>query len=149
MDAIPHEFLMNYSVDLAPTTYAIGPTPRGVRATGGISGGRFEGPRLRGTMEPYGGDFAIRRPDDTLEADVHLVMRTDDAALIYLHYSGYIHPISEAVARAAQVGKDVYWRMVMRFETSAPNYEWLNRVIAIALGHFEGRSAVYRVYAIT
>jgi hypothetical protein len=37
--------------------------------------------------------------------------------------------------------------MVMRFETSAPKYEWLNRVIA--LGHFEGRSAVYRVYAIT
>jgi len=98
MDAIPHEFLMDYRVDLAPTSYVIGSTPRGVRLTGGIVGGRFEGPRLRGTMEPYGGDFAIQRPDDTLEADVHLVMRTDDAALLYLHYGGYIHPISQARA---------------------------------------------------
>jgi hypothetical protein len=149
MEGIPHEFLMDYRVELSPTSYAIGATPRGVRTTGGIVGGRFEGPRLRGTMEPYGGDFAFQRPDDTLEADVHLVMRTHDDALIYLSYEGIIHPISQARARAGERGRDVYWRMVMRFETSAARYEWLNRVIAIALGHFEGRSAVYRVYALT
>lgn len=149
MDGIPHEFLMDYRVDLAPVGYSIGQTPRGVRATGGIVGGSFSGPRLRGTMEPFGGDFAINRPDDTLEADVHLIMRTDDDALIYLHYTGYIHPISKARVPEGERGPDVYWRMAMRFETSAPKYEWLNRVIAIALGHFEGRSAVYRVFAIT
>ena len=150
MDGIPNEFLMDYEVDLAPVGYPIGVTPRGVRATGGITGGRFSGPQIKGTLEPFGGDFAIRRPDDTLEADVHLIMHTDDDALIYLHYEGYIHPLSEASSPGeGQPGKEVYWRMVMRFETAAERYDWLNRTIAVALGHFEGRHAKYKVYAIT
>ncbi|MFN0093943.1 MAG: DUF3237 domain-containing protein [Dehalococcoidia bacterium] len=149
MDGIPSEFLMDYRVDLAAVGYPIGATPTGERSTGGIRGGAFSGPRLRGVVEPFGDDWALVRPDDTLDADVHTVLRTDDDALIYLHYTGLIHPRSTGFDGS---GAEVYWRMSMRFTTAAPKYDWMNRILAIALGRFEptpeGRSAHYRVFEV-
>lgn len=78
MRGVETQFLMNFRVELAERSYSIGLTPTGQRATGGIRGGAFEGPKLRGVVEPTGGDYARPRPDDTLEADVRAVLRIDD-----------------------------------------------------------------------
>jgi len=37
-------------------------TPFGTRIIAGVSGGSFEGPRLRGTVGPTGGSLAVRAP---------------------------------------------------------------------------------------
>jgi len=149
MKGVQTEFLMNYRVELEDHSYTIGPTPSGERATGGIRGGSFEGPRLRGIVEPTGGDYARSRPDDTLAADVRAVLHTDDDKLIYMTYLGLIHPISvagRALAGQTVEQQDVYWRMVHRFEAPEGRYEWLNRVIAISIGHGQQHAAEYEVY---
>ncbi len=144
------EFLFDYRVKLAPS-YDLGKTPSGRRTTGGILGGTFEGPRLRGVVEPTGGDYAIRRPDNVLEADVRTVLKTDDEKLIYMHYIGLLHPWSEIVrafTNPQEEAPELYWRMVHRFETSAEEYLWTNKILAIGIGRPEGVGAAYRVYEI-
>ncbi len=149
MSEIETRFLMSYQVQLGERSYFVGPSPIGRRVTGGIRGGSFEGPRLRGTVEPTGGDRAFMRGDDTQDATVHAVLHTDDDQLIYMSYSGLIHPVS-GIRRALE-GEDVdqsavYWRMVHRFEAPEGGYEWLNRVIAVSRGRAGPRSAEYQVY---
>jgi hypothetical protein len=117
--------------------------------TGGIQGGSFEGPRLRGTVAPTGGDRAFMRSDDTQDASVHTVLQTDDDQLIYMSYSGLIHPVSRvrpALEGEAVDQTGIYWRMVHRFEAPEGRYEWLNRVIAVSRGRAGPRSAEYQVY---
>jgi hypothetical protein len=143
MDMIPSEFLMEYRFDLAKEGYQFGPTPSGVRVTGAIKGGTFEGPRLKGTIEPYGADWATVHTDDALEPDVHAVLKTDDGALIALHYTGLIYPWSKV-----GTGVEMYWRVAMRFCTSAEKYDWLNRVLAIGSGRMVKRSVLYKVWAV-
>jgi len=148
MSEVKTEFLFNYHVRLAPS-YDLGKTPSGRRTTGGILGGTFEGPRLRGVVEPTGGDYAVRRPDNVLEADVRAVLKTDDAKLIYMHYIGLLHPWTDmikAFMNPQEASPDHYWRMVHRFETSAEEYLWLNKILAIGLGRPEAGSGAYRVY---
>lgn len=143
MDGIASEFLMDFRVDLGDASYQFGQTPTGNRGTGSIRGGAFSGPRLSGVLEPYGADWMTVRPDNTLDPEVRGVMKTGDGALIAVHYTGIIHPWTTAIA-----GGDAYWRIVMRFFTSAEEYDWLNRIIAIGLGRLEGRSAIYHVWEV-
>ena len=150
MSELKTEFLFNYHVKLAPS-YDLGKTPSGRRTTGGILGGTFEGPRLRGVVEPTGGDYAIRRPDNVLEADVRAVLKTDDDQLIYMNYIGLLHPWSEiikAFMNPQEAEPDLYWRMVHRFETSAENYLWLNKILAVGVGRPEAGGGAYRVHQI-
>ena len=43
---------------------------------------------------------------------------------------------------------DYYFRIVPRFTTSAPRYEWLNRVIAIGIGQRLASGPVYSLFEI-
>ncbi len=150
MPELKTEFLFDYHVKLAPA-YDLGETPSGRRTTGGILGGSFEGPRLRGVVEPTGGDYARRRPDNVLEADVRTVLRTDDDMLIYMHYTGLLHPWSDIVKAFMNPQKETpefYWRMTHRFETAAEPYTWLNKILAIGTGRPEAGGGAYRVYQI-
>src|SRR3989442_14743064 len=61
----------------------IGAVPHGTRVTVPISGGRFEGPRLRGRVVPGGGDWTLLRTDGVLELDLRLTLQTEDGALIH------------------------------------------------------------------
>ncbi|HJP41477.1 MAG TPA: DUF3237 domain-containing protein [Dehalococcoidia bacterium] len=143
MDTIPSEFLMDYRIELVGSGYGLGTTPTGDRRTGGISGGSFEGPRLKGKVEPFGDDWMIARPDDALDPEVRTVLTTDDGVHIGLKYGGIIYPGSKLA-----YGEDIYWRIVMRFYTGSEKYDWLNRIIAIGAGKMEPGVAVYRVWEV-
>ena len=69
----------------------LGKTPFGERRVVAVTGGSFEGPRLRGTVEPGGSDWILVRPDGSLRLDVRLTLKTDDGALIGMTYAGYRH----------------------------------------------------------
>jgi hypothetical protein len=66
----------------------IGETPRGNRRFFAVTGGSFEGPRLRGEVLPEGGDWLLVRSDGVVELDVRATLRTHDGALIYLRHRG-------------------------------------------------------------
>src|SRR5262245_35488922 len=43
-----------------------------------VTGGTFEGPRLKGIIAGPGGDWMTRRPDGSSVLDIRIVLRTDD-----------------------------------------------------------------------
>lgn len=115
----------------------LGPTPRGDRRIIPLLGGSVEG-RLSGRVLPGGADWAAIRPDGVFELNVRLTIETDDGALIYMSYEGMRHGSEEDVA-ALNRGEYVpperyYFRVLPRFETSAPRWSWLNRIFCVGYG---------------
>ncbi len=128
------ELLYDIHVDLEPPQI-VGQTPQGLRQVYIVRGGTFTGPKLRGEVLPGGGDWALIRPDGTLQLDVRATARTDDGALIYVTYSGLIVTTPEVWERILR-GEDVplsqyYFYTNPMFQTAAPQYDWLNRTLAI------------------
>ena len=79
----------------------IGVVPHGTRRTGPLSGGSFEGPRLRGTVPPGGSvDWLLLRADSVLELDLRATLRTDDGALVSMRSFGLRHGPPEVIAAA-------------------------------------------------
>jgi len=140
-------FVATLAVD--PILVVGGPSGVG-RRIGNAPGGHFIGDRLRGTILPGGSDWQTERGDGTLLLDVRLLLRTDDDALIAMTYTGMRYGPAEAMARLARGElvdpSDYYFRTFASFTTSAPAYEWLNRVQAIGVGHRLPEGPIYDMH---
>ena len=128
--------LMQIRVTLEPVR-DLGDTPLGRRRIIGITGGSFSG-RLSGRVLPGGADWQIVRADGTADLDARYTLETSDGALIYVHNRGYRHGPREVIASLVK-GEDVdpalyYMRTTPWFETSAPAYDWLNRIVCVGTG---------------
>ena len=134
---------------VVPPPLKLGVVPLGTRVIAPITGGTFEGPRLRGKVLPGGGDWTLLRPDGVLELDLRITLETDDGALIGMSSFGLRHGPAEVMAALAR-GESVdpasyYFRTAPKFETSAPQYVFLNRVIAIASGDRRAGGPIYSI----
>src|SRR5215510_359171 len=134
---------------LAAASQKLGAVPHGVRSVIPVTGGDFEGPRLRGKVLPGGGDWLLLRPDGVLELDLRITLETDDHALIYMTFQGLRHGPPDVIAALSQ-GEVVdparyYFRTLPRFETSAEKYAFLNRIIAVGVGEARPDGAVHRI----
>jgi hypothetical protein len=133
----------------AGTPQKFGTVPHGTRVVVPISGGRFEGPRLRGRILAGGVDSTLLRPDGALELDARATLETDDGALVYLTYAGIRHgrpEVIEALARGEAVDPSrYYFRVTPRFETSHPRYGFLNLLLAVAAGVRKPTGPTYTV----
>ena len=139
---------MTLQVFVAPPQ-KLGAAPHGTRVIAPITSGTFEGPRLRGRVLPGGGDWTLLRPDGVLELDLRITLETDDGALIYMSSFGLRHGPPEVLAALAN-GESVdpskyYFRTTPRFETSAPPYAFLNRLIAISSGDRRPSGPIYTI----
>jgi hypothetical protein len=145
------EHLYDMHVDLEPPQ-VIGQTPMGMRQVFIVKGGTFEGPKLKGTILPGGGDWATIRPDGALQLDVRATVQTEDGAMIYAYYGGFIFGPQEVLGRAV-AGEDVplgeyYFYTSPVFQTGAAQYDWLNRTVAIGRGKVVQGGVEYRVWAV-
>ncbi len=146
------EFLYEITAELGPPT-AIGDTPHGHRLIIPVTGGAVEGPRVRGTLLPGGGDWLLIRPDGVGELDVRATLQTEDGALLYMTYRGYITRVPELLPRWA-AGEEIareeyYFAATPHYETSAPQYAWLQQTIVVAIGSLvRGGGVSYRVFAV-
>lgn len=135
-----------------PKVQNLGKTPLGERRVGIVSGGSFEGPKLKGTVEEGGSDWILARPDGALQLDVRLTLKTDDEQLIGMTYRGYRHgpaAVIERLNRGETVDpSEYYFRIAPFFETSSEKYGWLNRIVAVGLGHRPPEGPVYRVFEV-
>ena len=94
--------LMTVHADLKPPT-DIGTGPYGTRLVFDVTGGYFEGARLRGTLLPSGGDWLLIDAEGAGHLEVRITLETEDGARIYGQYYGVI-VINEAVNRALTQG---------------------------------------------
>jgi hypothetical protein len=136
-----------------PQIADLGSTPQGARRIATVAGGSFKGERLSGKILPApGGDWIVVRPDGATILDVRLTLETDDRQLIYMTYRGVRHGPAEVMARLAK-GDAVdpasyYFRTTPVFETAAPKYDWLNRIVSVATGRREKTGPVYEVFEV-
>jgi hypothetical protein len=131
----------------------VGKTPGVDRRVGVITGGRFEGERLRGTLLPGGSDWqAIRPGDGAWLLNVRIVLKTDDDAIIGMSYPGLRHGPKEVLDRIARgevvKATDYYLRISATFETASEKYGWLNNIISVGVGHRLPEGPIYQMFEV-
>jgi hypothetical protein len=134
-----------------PPLLLVGQTPNAFRRIGVIQGGSFEGDRLSGEVVS-GNDWQAVRTDSCIQLDVRLVLRTTDGALIVMTYQ-CLRAGPSSVMEKLDKGEAVdptsyYFRMNPMFETSAPQYDWMNRVIAVGAGHRLADGPIYSIFEV-
>ncbi|MCK9285777.1 MAG: DUF3237 domain-containing protein [Rhodocyclaceae bacterium] len=126
------EYLMTYKGELAaPDKINDAFMVVNVRGPGWI-----KGPKIRGRFIAPGGDWLRIMPSGALRLDVRATIRTDDGALIFFSYNGILQLDPATLERLMKGetlrGKDIpYFITAPTFETSAPQYAWLNGVQAV------------------
>ncbi|WP_044250475.1 DUF3237 domain-containing protein [Rhodopirellula sp. SWK7] len=115
----------------------VGPVLGGLRVNFNLTGGEVIGERVNGKILPAGGDWLLMRNDGIAEVDVRLTIRTDDEALLNVHYHGMAdlgeNGFEEFMAGRAPV-PGTPLRIFPRFQVAAENYLWLNRLACVGIG---------------
>jgi len=112
--------------------------PQGTRTIVQVVGGRFEGPRVKATVQTPAGDWITNRADGSYRLDVRLTLKTDDGALILVTYNG--------IGQTTDAGASL--RTAPLFETGDPRYVWLTRLQAVGAGERVGTTVTYNLYAL-
>src|SRR3954465_7953673 len=89
-------------------THDVGSTPQGTLTIFPVTGGSFEGERLRGRVLGGGGVWVTAAANGALTLDLRVPLETDDGGLIHMTFTGVRDDASH------------YFRTVSRFETAAP-----------------------------
>ena len=155
MDAQPVtprlERLFRAVVEIA-APLSVGMTPLGERRIIPITGGWFEGEKLAGDVLPGGADWQIVRADGTALLEARYTLRTRDGALVYVRNRGVRSGPPEVLARLAR-GEAVdpasyYFRTRPEFETGAPQYAWLNDLLAVCSAVRAANAVTLDFYAV-
>lgn len=130
----------------------VGATPGAYRRIGVVPGGSFEGDRLSGQVLDGGSDWQTVRNDRATTLDVRLVLKTNDDALICMSYRGVRCGPAEIMQKIDK-GEAVdpasyYFRINPLFETAAEKYDWLNRVVAVGIGHRRTDGPIYSIFEV-
>lgn len=135
------ELVYEAVAELAPTL-DLGAGPLGERRMVPITGGSFEGPRLRGKVLAGGADRQLLRKDGARLLDALYEMQTDDGAIITVH--------NQVLTRSDGPGGDYRFSHVT---LTAPEgkYSWVNQSVYVGTLHsLRPRPAVlirvYRLY---
>ncbi|GAA2133064.1 DUF3237 domain-containing protein [Actinomadura napierensis] len=118
-----------------------------------ITGGTVEGPLLRGTVLPGGGDWSNTR-GRVCELDARYLIQAEDGAVIDIVNRGYYH--EEEAKSPEQYDGDlqvswpgVYYRTSPAFRTDAPAHRWLAQTVFVGLARGVAEDAVaIRMYAL-
>ena len=123
--------LCTATVSLAPT---INVSPE--LLVGEVLDARFEGERLKASMKGRAAaDWLKVSPQGYGTLDVKVTLETDDGAIIHATYSGRLQFDTMSVYATPT------------FHTGDERYQWLNRIQAVAKGHFPGPGQlVYEMY---
>ena len=114
------EFVMQLHVTL-DAAYSVGETPHGRRTVIPITGGTFEGPRLKGTIIPGGADWQLAKGNRT-EIEAIYSIKTDDGVYIHIRNRGIIN-----MGKDANGQPSFYFRCAPHFEAPEDSpYAWLN-----------------------
>ena len=135
------------------TPQIIGQSSRGLRRVVPITGGTFEGPRIRGRVVPGGADWQVVRPDGVLSLEAKYTLEASDGALIMVTNRGMRHgppDVIEKLTRGEAVDPSrYYFRTVAEFEVALESaHAWLNRAMFIGIAERLPGAAIVRFYEI-
>jgi hypothetical protein len=128
-------------VEIGPMV-ALGQSPLGLRRMIPITGGTFEGPRIRGKVLPGGADRQLVRPDGVTLLNALYEVQAEDGAVITVLNRVTLDP---AAAPAP------YNRSVIELTAPEGPHGWLNRAIFVGTLHPlppERKAVVIRVYEV-
>ena len=107
----------------------VGGSKYGTRRIIPITGGTFEGPKIKGEVLPGGEDWQLVRPDGDTELNARYLLKTNDGFTIQVINRALIHMPTEG-------DKTPYIKSVLDFEAPSNSpYSYLNH--AIFLGTLE------------
>lgn len=133
------EYLFSYRIAFSGPLEIVGETPDGLRLNAYLAGGPVVGPRVRGKIRPVGGDWLRLRRDGVVILDVRTTIETHDGALILVQARGPAdagkNAYEQMLAGSAQGA--VSFRTANLYESSDPQYTWLNRVQCVAAGEVD------------
>ncbi len=147
------DYMGRFTVDLIAPVWELGKTSDlGRRRIIPITGGKFDGPLIKGEILNNGADWQVVTSDNLAIIDTRYLLKLDDGSLAYLQTKGYRYGPPEVLAEVAK-GVPVdpnkyYFRITMNFETSSAKYAWLNRTLAIGYAMRLGQAVVYDAYAV-
>jgi hypothetical protein len=144
-------FAFEVVVEVADPT-VVGTLPNGTRRIVDILGGTFEGPNIKGRVVPGGADWQLIREDGFTDIDARYTLETDQGDLIYVSNIGIRHAPPEVMSRlnAGEVvdQSQIYFRAVPKFETDAPELEWLMKSIFVATGERYPNGVIIRFWRV-
>ncbi len=145
------ELLFRASVKLEAAIH-VSKVPLGERRVIPITGGSFEGERLSGDILPGGADWQLVRPDGSAILHARYTLQTKDKSLIYIENKGIRRGNPDILSQLARGDKvdpaKYYFRTVPQFETGAPQYLWLNDIIAVCSGMRLADAVIIDFYSI-
>lgn len=119
---------------------SVGATAHGERRIIPITGGTFEGPKLKGIVLSGGADYQFVNADNTrTEIEAIYTIKTDDGVLIHIRNVGVV---SRTPEQAEQLKKGeftdwtkIYFRASPKFEApQGSKYDWMNNALFICKG---------------
>ena len=152
--AVPAPPKLTYAFELHATVAApteLGQVANGRRRIIDITGGTVEG-QIKGTVRPGGADWQIVRADGFTELDTRYTIETDKGQLIYVQNPG-VRTAAPDVMKKLLAGELVdpalvYFRTQPKFETSAPELQWITRSLFVGMGERYPSEVVIRFYRV-
>jgi Protein of unknown function (DUF3237) len=118
----------------------VGEGPHGVRIVVEVEEATLSGDRINGRLKGRSAADWITVVGTTGSVDVRLTFETDDAALVFVQYRGRLDLTNGAGSAPVYVAPT--------FETSAPQYAWLNLVQAVGKGSIDGHRLHYEWFEV-
>ena len=116
----------------------VGQVTHGRRRIVPIEGGTIKGPLLNGTVTDGGADWQVIQQDGFTELDTRYTIKTEQGALVYVQNPGIRTAPPDVMQKllAGQVvdPKLVYFRTQPKFETAAPELQWLAKSLFVGVG---------------
>ena len=121
------EFAMQLKVNI-DEPYSCGETQHGQRVVIPITGGTFEGPRIKGTILSGGADYQLVNKDlNRTELEAIYCIKTDDGVCIHVRNRGIIYNGKDAEDKPT-----FYFKCAPQFEAPVDSkYAWLNNALFV------------------
>jgi len=130
----------------------VGQVTHGRRRIVPIEGGTVKGPLLNGTVTDGGADWQVIQQDGFTELDTRYTIRTEQGALVYVQNPGIRTAppdvMQKLLAGQAVDPKLVYFRTQPKFETSAPELQWLAKSLFVGVGERYPTEVVIRFFRV-
>ena len=139
-----------YRAELDSRRLMVGPGPFGTRVVSTVTGGWCKGERLNGTLGGAAGDLFLIGKDGFGRLDVRGQIVTPDGAVVLVTYHGLLEMNAKVTAGTGETGfDDQYFRTLIRLESGAPAYAWVNTTLFVGRGRIVPGGVEYEVFRVT